>query len=173
MPEELIADSKKPATNLFQTTYLPADTDWYDFWTGKKHRGGQQLTREYTLDEMPLFVKAGTILPIGPRIQYATEETGKPMEIRIYKGKDASFTLYEDDNKTYDYEKGEYATIDFQWNEKANTLSISGQKGTFKGIQPNKTFHITVVDTTRGTGIEPSQPTKTIEYNGAPVEVKL
>ena len=173
MPEELIADSKKPATNLFQTTYLPADTDWYDFWTGKKHRGGQQLTREYTLNEMPLFVKAGTILPIGPRIQYATEETGKPMEIRIYKGKDASFTLYEDDNETYDYEKGEYATIDFQWNEKAKTLSISGQKGTFKGIQPNKTFHITVVDTTRGTGIEPSQPTKTIEYNGAPVEVKL
>ena len=173
MPEELIADSKKPATDLFQTTYLPADADWYDFWTGKKHRGGQQVNREYTLNEMPLFVKAGSILPIGPRIQYATEETGKPIEIRIYKGKDASFTLYEDDNETYDYEKGEYATIDFQWNEKAKTLSISGQKGTFKGMQPKKSFHITVVDTTHGIGINPSQPSRSIEYTGTPIEVKL
>jgi hypothetical protein len=63
--------------------------------------------------------------------------------------------------------------MNFQWNEKARTLSISGQKGTFKGMQPKKTFHITVVDTTRGTGMEPSQPMKTIEYTGAPVEVKL
>lgn len=173
MPEELIADASKPTTDLFQTTYLPADTDWYDFWTGKKHKGGQKVTREYTLNELPLFVKAGTILPIGPRIQYATEETGKPMEIRIYRGKDASFTLYEDDNETYDYEKGEYATIEFKWNDKARTLSISDQKGIFKGMKPNKTFHITVVDTAHGIGIDSSQPAQIIGYTGKSVEVKL
>ena len=173
MPDELLAEAGKPTTDLIQTTYLPADTDWYDFWTGMKYKGGQKVTREYSLDVFPLFVKAGTILPIGPRIQYATEEIGQPMEIRIYRGKDASFTLYEDDNETYDYEKGEYATIDFNWNDKTRTLSISDQKGSFKGIQPNKTFHITVVDTTNGIGIGSSQPTKSIEYTGKPVVVKL
>lgn len=172
-PDELLAESGKPTTDLIQTTYLPTDTDWYDFWTGKKYKGGQKVTREYSLDVFPLFVKAGSILPIGPRIQYATEETGQPMEIRIYKGKNASFTLYEDDNETYDYEKGEYATIDFNWNDKTRTLSISDQKGSFKGIQPNKTFHITVVDTTNGIGVGSSQPTKTVEYTGKPVVVKL
>ena len=172
-PDELLAASDKPAVDLRQSTYLPADTDWYDFWTGRKYKGGQKVTREYTLNEFPLYVKAGTILPIGPRIQYATEETGQPTEIRIYRGKDASFTLYEDDNETYDYEKGEYATIGFKWNDKARTLSISDRQGAFEGMKPDKTFHITIVDTTHGTGIEASQPAQVIGYTGQSVEVKL
>ena len=172
-PAELLADSGKPETDLKQTTYLPAGADWYDFWTGRRHKGGREVTREYPLDIFPLFVKAGTILPMGPHIRYATEETGRPMEIRIYGGKDASFTLYEDDNETYGYEKGEYATIGFRWDDKARTLSISGRKGTFPGIRPDRTFHITVVDAARGTGTEVSEPTRTIDYTGQPVVVKL
>ena len=91
-------------------TYLPAGTDWYDFWTHERYAGGKSVRRDVPLDVFPLYVRAGAIVPMGPDVQDATERPEAPYEIRIYPGADGKFTVYEDDNETYDYEKGRYAT---------------------------------------------------------------
>ena len=104
--------------------YLPKGTDWYDFWTGKRYRGGQSLTIETQFDRVPMFVRAGSILPLGPVMQYIGEKTWDELELHIFPGADATFTLYEDEGDNYNYEKGAYTTIPMKWNERTRTLTI-------------------------------------------------
>jgi alpha-D-xyloside xylohydrolase len=122
-------DETKAVTDSSLRTYLPKGAAWYDFWTNQRHEGGQSVVRDVPLDIVPLYVRAGAILPMGPVLQYATEQPDAPYEIRIYPGADGSFTLYEDDNETYAYEKGQSARVELGWNDKARTLAISARRG--------------------------------------------
>ncbi len=129
--------------------YLPTGTKWTDFWTGKVYDGGQTIDGAAPIEAMPLFVKAGSILPYGPAIQYATEKSD-PIELRIYRGADGNFTLYEDENDNYNYEKGAYTTIPFHWNEKAQTLTIGNRIGQFAGMPKTHRFRIVWVKENHG-----------------------
>jgi len=157
-----------------KTVYLPKNTDWYDFWTGEKMRGGQTVERAVPIDIIPLYVRAGTILPFAEKVQYAAEKPWDNLEIRIYPGADGEFTLYEDENDNYNYEKGEYSTIKFSWNDKKNVLSISERKGSFKGMLKSRKFRVVVVNTTTGIGDKESENcNKTLEYSGKAVRLSL
>ncbi|MEO6216614.1 MAG: DUF5110 domain-containing protein, partial [Sphingomonas sp.] len=120
--------------DLTMHTYLPKGSGWYDFWTNQHFAGGETISREAPLDVVPLYVRAGSIVPMGPDLQYATERPDAPYEVRIYPGADARFTVYEDDNETYAYEKGQRATYDLVWNDKARTLTIGARRGAFPGM---------------------------------------
>lgn len=126
--------------------YLPKDASWYDFWTGKEYAGGQTIAAAAPLNTMPLYVKAGSIVPMGPAMEYATERKADVLEIRIYKGADGDFNLYEDENDNYQYEKGAFSTIHFHWNDKANQLTISDTKGKFPGMLEKRAFVVVVKD---------------------------
>ena len=128
--------------------YLPKGAVWYDFWTNKRYQGGQTVTLETTLDRVPMFVRAGSILPLGPEMQYVGEKTWDNLEVRVYPGADGSFTLYEDEGDSYNYEQGYYATITFTWNDRARTLTIGTRQGGFKGMILDRRFTIVLPDGT-------------------------
>lgn len=154
--------------------YLPKGSDWYNFWTGEETTGGQEIQCQSPIDEMPLFVKSGSIIPFGPVMQYATQMPDSPLEILIYPGADGSFTLYEDENNNYDYEKGVYSTIHFVWNDKSRTLTIDERKGDFPGMLRNSIFKIVLVK--RGDRIktlENKEVNKIVHYDGNKVKVRL
>ena len=154
--------------------YLPEGANWYDFWTGEQFTGGNTVNKETPLDIIPLFVKAGSILPIGPQVQYAGEKKWDQLEIRVYPGADGSFVLYEDENDTYNYEKGAYATITFQWNDKKKELTISDRQGAFPGMLEARKFNIVRVNATKGVGAETAgTPDQVITYSGKKLVVKL
>lgn len=164
----------KMNTNDFtRNVYLPKGTKWIDFWTGNPYDGGQNVKADASFETMPLFVRAGSIIPMGPFIQYSTEKTD-PLEIRIYEGADGEFTLYEDENDSYNYEKGAYSTITFKWDDKAKTLIIDKRKGSFNGMIKDRTFNVVLVDKAKGTGItSTSKFDKAITYNGNAKSVKF
>ncbi len=146
--------------------YLP-NTRWYDFWTGVPASGGKAIDSPAPLDRIPLFVRAGSIVPIGPDVQYAAEKPADPIELRIYPGADGDFSLYEDENDTYNYEKGAYAVIPMHWDDTKHTLTIGDRKGEFPGMLANRKFRIVVVRENHGVGIGQAQdPDKVIEYAG-------
>ena len=157
----------------FRHVYLPMDSNWYNFWTGKKYSGGQTLQVPSPIDEIPLFVKEGSILPIGPFIQFAAE-SADPLELRIYPGTDGSFTLYEDENDTYNYEKGVYSTIDFKWENKNHQMIIEDRKGNFPSMLKSRKFHIVIISEDKGLGIDSTDsPDKIVEYDGEKTIVAL
>ena len=154
--------------------YLPKGADWYDFWTGDKFTGGQRVKKETPLDIMPLYIKAGSILPVGPKVQYATEKKWDNLEIRIYEGGDGEFTLYEDENDNYNYEKGAYATIIFSWNDAKKALTVNSRKGSFPGMLAERQFNIVRVARNKGTGMEVIEKVdRVVTYNGEKIVVKL
>lgn len=154
--------------------YLPKGTDWIDFWTGEKLGGGLTVTKETPIDIMPLYVKTGSILPIGPKVQYAEEKKWDNLEIRIYPGADGEFTLYEDENDNYNYEKGMYSTIIFQWDDKNEILTINDRQGSFPGMLGERKFNIVMVSENSGVGIETVDKfDKVIIYNGKKIVVEL
>ena len=154
--------------------YLPKGSDWFDFWTGNKLVGGQTIKKETPLDIMPLYIKAGSILPVGPKVQFATEKKWDNLEIRVYEGANGEFTLYEDENDNYNYEKGIYSTISFSWDDAKKTLTISDRKGTFPGMLSQRQFNIIKVATGNGTGMdEVGKYNKVVDYTGINVIVKL
>ncbi len=118
-------------------------------------------------------MRAGSILPMGPVMQYATEKPDAPYEIRVYPGADGAFTLYEDDNETYAYEKGQRATVELRWDNKARTLSIGPRQGSFPGMTAEREFRIVFATKTAGAGLPESTPTRTIRYRGEAQQVKL
>ncbi|WP_153637960.1 TIM-barrel domain-containing protein [Prolixibacter sp. NT017] len=146
--------------------YLPAGTVWYDFWTNEKHKGGQEINQKTEIDEIPLYIKAGSIIPFGPKVQYATQKKWDDLEIRVYPGANGQFTLYEDENDNYDYEKGIYSTITFNWNNARKILTINSRKGTFPGMLGQRKFRIILVSPNNGAG-------KTVTYTGKKLSVKL
>ncbi len=155
------------------SVYLPADHDWFDFWTGEKRTGGKRIDKQTPIDIMPLFVKAGSIIPFGPTMQYATERNADPIELRIYTGEDADFTLYEDENDNYNYEKGIYAVIPIHWNEKAKTLTIGDRKGEFPGMIKNRIFNIVFVSKSQGIADSTTiHADRVVNYSGTSILVR-
>ncbi len=143
--------------------YLPQGADWYDFWTNRKYAGGQEISRETTLDLIPLYVKAGSILPIGPKVEYATEKPWDNLELRVYSGANGSFTLYEDEFDNYNYETGAYTEIPMSWDNANRKLTIGSRKGAYNGMLQKRQFTVVLDDGTK----------KTIEYDGKKRVVKL
>ena len=146
--QETVVDWKETKT---ASKYLPKGATWYDFWTGKAYKGGQTVTLTTTLNRVPMFVRAGSILPLGPEMQYVGEKAWDDLEIRVYPGADGSFTLYEDEGDGYNYEKGYYATITFRWNDKARQLTIGTRQGGYKGMILDRKFTIVLPDGTSRT----------------------
>lgn len=147
--------------------YLPEYAEgWIDFWSGEKFNGGQSVNVGVTLEKIPLFVKAGSILPLGPEKQYASENMDKPFEIRIYPGADATFTIYEDEGDNYNYEKGKFATFELTWKDAEKILEVGNRKGSFAGLKEERVLNITIVSPRHGTGAKASAPTQTVTYSG-------
>jgi alpha-D-xyloside xylohydrolase len=146
--------------------YLPQGTAWFDFWTNEKINGGQEITKSTVIDEIPLYIKAGSIIPFGPQVQYTTEKRWDNLEIRVYPGANGEFTLYEDENDNYNYEKGAFSTITFYWNDATKTLTINDRKGSFTGMLATRKFNIVVVSAAK-------KVEKTVTYTGKSTKIKL
>ncbi len=153
--------------------YLPKAAIWYDFWTGKRFEGGQYIETNAPLDKIPLFIRSGSILPLGKPVQYTGEKPADTLEIRVYKGADGIFTLYEDETDNYNYEKGIYATITFTWNDAKGALTISDRHGSFPGMLKERIFNIVFVSTSKGNEmITQEKPDKKVLYSGKKIVVK-
>ena len=158
------------ATN--KTVYLPAGASWVDFWNGGQHAGGNTVQTPAPLERIPLFVRAGSILPIGPLVQYAGQKPADPLELRVYRGADGEFTLYEDEGDNYDYERGAYATIPFVWSEAKQTLVIGRREGKFPGMLKAREFDLVFVRPGHGVGgAATPAPDVKIHYTGRAITV--
>lgn len=154
------------------SVYLPKTVGgWYDFWTGQRFTGGQVSRAAAPPDKIPLFVKAGAIVPMGKFLQYTSEKPMDTLEVRIYRGANGQFTLYNDEGDNYNYEQGRYRLIPFNWDEKRQTLTIGRQQGDYKGAPRKYVFKIVWVDSQDGYGIQNSSSTRTVIYNGEKVSV--
>jgi len=155
-PAILVAPVTEPQA-VTRHLYLPRTT-WYDFWTGAAVAGGKAIDAPAPLDRIPLYVRAGSILPLGPEVEYAAEKPADPIELRVYRGQDGDFTLYEDENDGYNYERGIHATIPIHWDEARATLTIGDRVGSFPGMLATRTFHVVWIG---GTAAE-----QTVRYAG-------
>jgi alpha-D-xyloside xylohydrolase len=152
--------------------YLPAVV-WHDFWTGNRVIGGHTVSADAPLDKIPLHVRAGSIVPMGPMIQYASA-SDDPIELRVYPGADGSFTLYQDEGDGYGYETGAHATIPIAWNDAAQTLTVGARTGSFSGMLEHRTFNVVLVGPGYGTGLELSTSYQvSVAYDGSARTVTL
>jgi alpha-D-xyloside xylohydrolase len=145
------------------TKYLPKGAVWYDFWTNKQYKGGQTVTLETTIDRVPMFVRAGSILPLGPEMQWVGEKKWDNLELRIYPGADGIFMLYEDEGDNYNYEKGAYSVIQFSWNDKTHTLTIGDRQGSYPGMLQNRRFAVVLPDGRQ----------QVVEYEGKKLDIAM
>jgi alpha-D-xyloside xylohydrolase len=143
--------------------YLPKGNDWYDYWTGKKYEGGQTIEADAPIESMPIFVKSGSIIPMGKDMQYTSEKPNDTLEIRIYGDADASFTLYEDEGDNYNYLEGKFSEITVAYTAKDNTLTIDNRTGGFEGMPENRVF---IIKKENKTSVQ-------LEYNGTETKTKL
>jgi alpha-glucosidase/alpha-D-xyloside xylohydrolase len=141
--------------------YLPQGT-WYDFWTSEKHDGGAEITRPVDLETIPLYVRAGAIVPMGPLKQYTAEKVDGPLDISVYPGADGSFLLYEDDGSSFDYRKGEWMGIQMAWNDARKALSLRLAAGS-KMLAPAK----------RAVRVKMGSATKSAVFEGRNIEVRF
>jgi len=161
-----VKDAKEDfSTVQSKEVYLPKGADWFDFWTGIRFTGGQTIHKETPLDIIPVYLKAGSVLPIGPKVQYATEQKWDNLEIKIYEGANGQFTLYEDENDNYNYEKGAYSTINFNWDDLKKVLTISDRIGEFPGMLTERKFNIVFVSS--------DNHNQKVLYNGKKVVIQL
>jgi alpha-D-xyloside xylohydrolase len=167
--EAQAAAEKTADPKVLQTrpVVLPGTLAWTDFWTGERTTGGRTIQAPAPVDIVPLYVRSGSIVPMGPVLQYAAEKPADPIELRIYPGADCEFVLYEDENDNYNYEKGVYATIPIRWNDSARTCVIGDRKGVFPGMAGERTFEVVLVRAGHGTGVEATpDPDRTVRYAG-------
>lgn len=152
--------------------YLPSGR-WSNFWTGEELRGERFITAAAPLETLPLFVRAGSIVPMGPAMEYTGQKPEDPIELRVYPGADADFTIYEDDGLTYDYEKDAYATIPIHWDDAKNTLTIGARQGGFPGMLERRTFRVVWVGFGHGVGVNPAETAdRTVTYTGASITLR-
>ena len=157
-----------------RSVYLPGTTKWTNFWTGERVAGSQHLSVTAPLEQIPLFARAGAILPLGPTMEYATQKPEDPIELRVYPGANGSFVLYEDENDNYDYEKGVHATIPIRWNDSTQTLTIGARSGEFPGMLKDRKFMVVIVRPGHGTGLDATpQPDQIVNYTGGAETVHL
>ena len=154
-----------------RSVYLPESCAWYDFYTGNKVNGGRQdVVAPY--ERIPLFVPAGSILPVGPEVQYAAEQPNAPLTLYVYTGRDAHFTLYDDDGTTYAYESGQYASIPLSWDETSATLTIGARQGQYTGMEEKRTFKVVFVGPNSPQPFGSENGTVSVEYDGTAQQVK-
>ncbi len=164
---ELLANPVTHPGAQARGVYLPGGTKWTDFWTGQSYEGGQNIDAAAPIQTMPLYVKAGSILPYGPTVQYADEKPEDPLELRIYRGANGSFTLYEDEDDNYHYEHGAYATIPLRWDERTQTLTVGTRQGSFPRMIPERTLRIVWVSPHHGAGLAlVDHPDAEVRYQG-------
>ena len=147
------------------SVYLPTSI-WYDFFTGERYEGGRTILRPTPITDMPVYVRAGSIIPFGPDVQYSDEKNWQELEIRVYPGADDTFTLYEDEGDGYNYERGAFTEIPFTWDDSTRTLTIGPRKGSYKGMLRERRFTIIVA------GHTSSQP-QTVSYSGEAISINL
>lgn len=156
-----------------RSVYFPQCEGWYDFYNGKFINGGQTLIVDAPYEYIPLYVRAGSIIPFGPEIQWSDEKPADVIDLYVYAGKDGSFTLYEDENVNYNYEKGAYSTITFTYDDLARTLTIGDRKGEFPGMLTERKFNIVLVTPENGFAYPKASKGVETVYNGAAVTVNL
>jgi alpha-D-xyloside xylohydrolase len=149
-----------------RSVYLPAGSDWYDFGTGVRCTGGQTIVAAAPLDTIPLYVRAGSILPLAPDLQHSGEVVDAPLDLHVYPGQDGPFTLYEDEGDNYNYEQGMFATISLDWDDGKRKLTIGAWQGSYAGMPASKTFRVIVVG-------ENVAPTPAITYMGQAITIDL
>ena len=172
----LYAAGSQPLNGNPQTRpiYLPAGADWYDFWTGHKYAGGQTIQADAPISQLPLYVRCGSILPMGPVRQHVNDLPEAPVELHIYPGQDGSFELYEDEGDQYNYENGLFSIIDIQWQDAARQLTLGPRKGQYAGMPEQRTFEIFLhTDRTHHHGAFLTGPDQTIRYCGQQVVMNL
>lgn len=154
--------------------YLPDANGWYDFYTGKFLEGGQTITADAPYENLPLYIKEGSIIPCGPNIQYVAEKSSEPFTIYVFTGKDASFSLYEDEATNYNYENNRFSNITFNYNEASGILTVEDRKGSFDGMEKNRTFKIVWISKEKPGVISfESKADKTVKYSGRKLVVTL
>ncbi|TDW97586.1 TIM-barrel domain-containing protein [Dinghuibacter silviterrae] len=154
-----------------RSVYLPAGTDWYDAYTGNAFHGGQRIDAPAPYERMPLFARAGSIVPLGPALEYTGEKPADTITLCVYRGADAAFTLYEDEGTNYHYEKGAYAEIPLQYNEHTGILTIGERKGDFPGMLQHRVFRVVWIGKGHPAPLE-AQPGTDIPYDGQPQQIK-
>lgn len=180
-PSLLVNPVTKPGATS-RSVYLPrrhaddaggAGGGWYDFWTGRALEGGQRIDAPAPYESIPLYVKGGSIVPMGPEVQHTGEKPDGPVTLWVYTGADAAFELYEDDGVSYGYEKGAFATIPITWDEKAATLTIGARTGSYPGMPAAREFRVVFVAKDRPVGHSAAPAVAaTLRYDGAPVSAK-
>jgi alpha-D-xyloside xylohydrolase len=145
--------------------YLPAGVSWYDFWTGNKYKGGQTVNSAAPIDHIPVFVKSGAIVPVGPASSYASEKLSAAWDIRIYSGQNGQFTIYEDENDNYTYQKGQCSTYTLYWNDRKSELTISSRQGIFPEMVKQRKLNLILVGPENGNGLTTAAG-KLITYSG-------
>ena len=158
-----------------RNVYLPKQKGWYDFYTGKHYAGGQTIVADAPYEKIPVFVPEGSILPVGPEMEWSDQKKPELIDLYVYAGKDGSYTLYEDEGTNYNYEKGKYATIDFQYDDAQKTLTIGARKGSFDGMLQKRRFNVVLVsgDNQQGISLAKAPKGKKVKYAGQAVTVKL
>jgi alpha-D-xyloside xylohydrolase len=152
--------------------YLPAGVRWYDFYTGKAFDGGQQIAARAPLRRMPLFVREGSIVPIGPDVQYTGQKPDAPITLNIYTGKSGRFDLYEDDGVSYGYARGEWSRIPIRYDEESGTLTIGKRQGAFPGMVLNRIFNVRWISGPAANAVVfDAKPDRSVRYSGGAVEL--
>jgi alpha-D-xyloside xylohydrolase len=154
-----------------RSVYLPLGSDWYDFWTGQRHAGGQTICADAPLDIMPLFVRSGSIVPVGADITYADEQPNAPLELHIYPGQNGSFTLYDDEGDNYHYEQGHFAMIRISWDDTAHRLTLHDRQGSYAGMPDAREFRIVIKDVTNTSTLSEATSTRTVLYEGREISI--
>jgi alpha-D-xyloside xylohydrolase len=157
-----------------RNVYLPQTAGgWYDFWTGTAEAGGQTLDAPAPYDSIPVFVRAGSIIPTGPELEFTEQAPADPITLFVYAGADGSFTLYEDDGLSYGYEDGSFSEIPLSYDDTAGVLTIGTRSGEFPGMLAERTFRIVLVSAESGVGFDPDATAAGIEvaYDGSAADV--
>jgi alpha-D-xyloside xylohydrolase len=168
----LVAPVTEPDVNEW-SVYLPKSVAWYDFWTGKRFKGGQMIKTVAPLDKIPLFIKEGSIIPMGKFVQFTGQKSADTLEIRIYKGADGKFELYEDEGDNYSYEKGNYTIVPFKWDEQHQILTIGERQGNYSNCLKNRILNIVFVNESNGFDINYSTLKKYVNYTGKNIVLKF
>jgi alpha-D-xyloside xylohydrolase len=157
-----------------RSVYLPAGNGWYDFWSGAYYEGGKTIAANAALEQLPLFVPAGSIIPCGPERQYASEHPDAAIELLVYTGKDGSFVLYEDEGDNYGYEQGQFATIAIQWDDANRSLTLAARAGSYHGMKLSRTYRIGLIEAGIGFDLEHAiSDNQTVEYDGTAMTIQF
>jgi len=166
-PKDFAKEEEKASAPKTRDVYLPKGANWVDYWTNKPYDGGQTVTMDAPIEKMPILIRQGAILPMGPVVQYAGERPDAPLDIRIYAGADGKFTLMEDEGDNLNYQQGAYSAIDFSWNDAQKTLEISAPRGEYQGMPKERVFNIILIK-----GGQEQKPVS-VDYKNGKTEVRM